>query len=279
MIYYPLSTLMLAGIREILIISTPHDIPNFERILGDGSHLGLSLSYATQPEPNGLAQAFIIGRDFIGDAPVTLVLGDNVFYAPELQEILNATANARAGATVFAYSVSDPQRYGVVELDPHGTPISIVEKPRRTKSNLAVTGIYFYDNQVVKIAAALKPSPRGELEITDVNREYLARGRLRVECLGRDVAWFDAGTPDSLATATEFVRQIETRQGLKIACIEETAYLMGYVSAAHLRKLGHSLPSDYGTYVLKVAARAARNQLVRKCSSANGNAPIRAHCR
>ncbi len=255
MIYYPLSTLMLAGIREILIISTPHDIGGFQRVLGDGSRIGVSLSYAVQPEPGGLAQAFIIGRDFVGEDNVALILGDNIFYAQGLQDMLTAAVGRQAGATVFAYSVSDPQRYGVVEMDRRGKAVSIVEKPTEPKSNLAVTGLYFYDNQVLDIAAGLKPSPRGELEITDVNLEYLARGELRVERFGRGVAWLDTGTPDSLLEAADFVRTIEARQGLKIACIEEIACRMSYISADQLAELGRALNNDYGQYLLDIASQ------------------------
>ncbi len=255
MIYYPLSTLMLAGIREILIISTPRDVDNFRRVLDDGIHIGLSLRYAVQPEPGGLAQALVIGRDFVADDNVTLILGDNVFYAQGLRQILAVAAGHSSGATVFAYRVSDPERYGVVELDRQGNPLSLVEKPAKPKSNLAVTGLYFYDNRVLEIAAGLKPSKRGELEITDVNREYLARGELRVERFCRGVAWLDTGTPDSLLQAAGFVQTIEARQGLKIACIEEVAYQMGYISAAELAELGRSLKNSYGQYLLDVAGQ------------------------
>ena len=255
MIYYPLSTLMLAGIREILIISTPQDVDNFRRVLDDGSHVGLSLRYAVQPAPGGLAQAFIIGRDFVAADNVTLILGDNVFYAQGLRQILAAAAGRSSGATVFAYCVSDPGRYGVVELDREGNPVSLVEKPSEPKSNLAVTGLYFYDNRVLEIAAGLKPSKRGELEITDVNREYLALGELRVERFGRGVAWLDTGTPDSLLQAAGFVQTIEARQGLKIACIEEIAYLMGYISAPELAEMGRSLKNNYGQYLVDVAGQ------------------------
>lgn len=258
MIYYPLSTLMLAGIREILIISTPHDIGGFQRVLGDGSQIGMSFSYAVQPQPGGLAQAFIIGRDFVAEDNVALILGDNIFYAQGLKDMLTAAAGRRSGATVFAYSVSDPQRYGVVEMDRQGHVVSIVEKPTQPKSNLAVTGLYFYDNQVLDIAAGLKPSPRGELEITDVNLEYLARGELRVERFSRGVAWLDTGTPDSLLEAADFVRTIEARQGLKIACIEEIACRMSYISADQLAELGRALNNSYGQYLLDIASQETR---------------------
>ena len=253
MIYYPLSTLMLAGIREILIISTPHDIGQYECVLSDGSQIGLNLSYAVQPKPGGLAQAFIIGRDFVGDGHVTLILGDNIFFAQGLQRTLAATSQQREGATVFAYSVADPHRFGVVEMDAQGKAVSLEEKPAEPKSNLAVTGLYFYDNEVLDIAANLKPSARGELEITDVNREYLKRGQLRVERFSRGVAWLDTGTPESLLDAADFVRTIEQRQGLKIACIEEVAYLMRFISREQLCGLGESMRNAYGAYLQAVA--------------------------
>ena len=256
MIHYPLSTLMLAGISEILIISTPHDIPHVERLLGDGSHLGLSLSYAVQPEPGGLAQAFIIGRDFVGNDNVTLILGDNIFYAHGLQMVLSAASRRDLGATIFAYSVSDPKRYGIVELDACGRPIAIVEKPKEPKSNLAVPGLYFYDNQVLDIAAGLKPSERGELEITDVNLEYLARGRLCVELLSRGVAWLDAGTFDSLLEASQFVRTVQERQGLRIACVEEVAFRKGFIDAQQLRGLAAEFNNGYGEYLQRVLKEA-----------------------
>ncbi len=249
MIYYPLSTLMLAGIREILLISTPEDIGNFERVLGDGGQIGLSIHYAVQPRPGGLAQAFIIGREFVGTSRVSLILGDNIFYGQGFQAMLSRARENAAGATVFAYPVKDPQRYGVIEFDAEGHARSIEEKPTRPKSNFAVTGLYFYDNEVVDIAANLKPSARGELEITDVNREYLARGQLRVERFSRGFAWLDTGTTESLIQAANYVETIESRQGLKIACIEEVAYRMGYITAAQVEDLAKKLPNDYGRYL------------------------------
>jgi glucose-1-phosphate thymidylyltransferase len=249
MIYYPLSTLMLAGLRDILLISTPTDIGGFERVLGDGSQIGLSIRYAVQPRPEGLAQAFVIGREFVGDQPVALILGDNIFYGQGFQGMLGRAASQPEGATVFAYPVKDPQRYGVVAFDRAGRAVSIEEKPRAPKSNFAVTGLYFYDNDVVAIAAALKPSPRGELEITDVNRAYLERGRLRVECFSRGFAWLDTGTVDSLIQAANYVETIEHRQGLKVACIEEVAYRMGFIDAAQVERLATAMPNDYGQYL------------------------------
>src|SRR5216684_3761164 len=234
MIYYPLSTLMLAGIRDILVITTPRDQDSFRRLLGDGGALGIHVSYAAQPRPEGLAQAFVIGRDFVGGDAVALALGDNVFYGNDLTESLRRAAAKTRGATVFAYRVRDPERYGVVEFDGSGRAISIEEKPARPKSSYAVTGLYFYDNEVVDIAAGLKPSLRGELEITDVNREYMRRGQLRVQPCGRGFAWLDTGTPESLIQAANFVEIVESRQGMKIGCIEECAYRMGFISAEEL---------------------------------------------
>jgi glucose-1-phosphate thymidylyltransferase len=249
MIYYPLSTLMLAGLREILLISTPTDIGGFERVLGDGSHIGLSIRYAVQPNPGGLAQAFLIGREFVGDANVALILGDNIFYGQGFQSMLARAASQTQGATVFAYPVKDPERYGVVAFDRQGRAVSIEEKPKAPKSHFAVTGLYFYDNDVLDVAANLKPSPRGELEITDVNRAYLERGRLRVECFSRGFAWLDTGTVDSLIQAANYVETIEHRQGLKVACIEEVAYRMGFIDAAQLETLAAAIPNDYGQYL------------------------------
>jgi glucose-1-phosphate thymidylyltransferase len=253
MIYYPLSTLMLAGIRDILVISTPQDTPRFEQLLGDGKRWGIGLSYAVQPSPGGLAQAFLIGRKFIGKDPVALVLGDNIFHGHDLTGLLSAAARRRKGATIFAYPVQDPQRYGVVEFDRNNRAKSIEEKPARPKSRYAVVGLYFYDNRVVGIASRLKPSARGELEITDVNRKYLELGELEVLPLGRGHAWLDTGTHESLLEASHFIETIERRQGLKIACPEEIAWRMGYIGAAKLRALARPLArSGYGEYLLRV---------------------------
>jgi glucose-1-phosphate thymidylyltransferase len=253
MIYYPLSTLMLAGIREILIISTPRDLPRFEELFGDGSDLGLSLQYKIQDEPRGLAEAFILGKEFIGSDSVALVLGDNVFYGHDLTKLVRDAASGGPGATVFGYYVRDPERYGVVEFDADGHAISIEEKPKKPKSSYAVVGLYFYDNDVVAIAENLEPSARGELEITDVNRVYLERGNLRVAIMGRGFAWLDTGTHESLADAQNFVKTIEDRQGLKIACIEEIAFRMGYIDRSGLKaQADRYAKSTYGEYLYQV---------------------------
>jgi glucose-1-phosphate thymidylyltransferase len=254
MIYYPLTTLMLAGIRDILVITTPTDRARFAALLGEGKQWGIAISYAEQPRPEGLAQAFLIGRDFIGDAPVALVLGDNLFYGSGLGDLLQEAARPRPGATVFAYQVRNPQAYGVVTFDADGAALSIEEKPAMPRSPWAVTGLYFYDNQVVELARELTPSPRGELEITDLNNLYLRRGQLRVARLGRGYAWFDTGTHDHLLEAAEYVRTIEMRQGLKIACVEEVAYAMGYIDRDCLRAAARRLGnSDYGRYLATLA--------------------------
>jgi glucose-1-phosphate thymidylyltransferase len=254
MIYYPLSTLLLAGIRDILVISTPDDLPRFQQLLGDGSQWGVAFTYAEQSVPNGLAQAFVIGREFIARDRVALVLGDNLFYGGGLGGILQRVAARLEGATVFGYTVSDPQRYGVVELGPDGRVVDIVEKPVHPRSNYAVTGLYFYDNDVVRIAAGLQPSRRGEYEITDVNRTYLQRGQLHVELLGRGMAWLDTGTHESLLDASNFIEVIEHRQGLKIGCVEEVAFRAGYIDAAQLAQLAAPLrQTRYGEYLMRVA--------------------------
>ena len=255
MIYYPLTTLMLAGITDILVITTPHDQAAFQALLQDGRQWGISISYAAQPSPDGLAQAFIIGREFVGDKSCALILGDNIFYGHGLTDVLRRAAAKDSGATVFGYWVRDPERYGVVEFDDGGRVIGIEEKPQHPKSNYAVTGLYFYDNQVVDIAAQLEPSARGELEITDVNRAYLEQGELCVELLGRGYAWLDTGTHRSLLQAANFVQTIEERQGLKIACVEEVAYRMGYIDAAQVARLAAPLEkSGYGEYLMQVVA-------------------------
>jgi glucose-1-phosphate thymidylyltransferase len=251
MIYYPLSVLMLAGIRDILLISTPEDLPQFKRLLGDGSQIGISLSYAEQPRPEGLAQAFVIGKSFIGNDPVCLILGDNIFYGHNLSEILKRAVKVTHGGLVFGYLVKDPERYGVVEFDEAGTVIGIEEKPKKPKSNYAVPGLYVYDNDVVRIAENLKPSARGELEITDVNLAYLRRGDLRVELLGRGFAWLDTGTHEALQQAASYVEAIQDRQGLKISCIEEIAYRLGYISREQVKKLASDMMKNgYGEYLM-----------------------------
>jgi glucose-1-phosphate thymidylyltransferase len=253
MIYYPLTTLMLAGIRDILIISTPQDTPRFQDLLGDGSQWGIKLSYAVQPTPDGLAQAFIIGREFVGDAPSALILGDNIYYGHDFETQLSEASARTSGSTVFAYHVHDPERYGVVDFDAQRRAISIEEKPLKPKSNYAVTGLYFYDSQVCDIAAGIAPSPRGELEITDVNRIYLERGQLNVELMGRGMAWLDTGTHESLLEAGQFIATIENRQGLKVACPEEIAYRKGYIDAQKLEQLAQPLKKNaYGQYLLRL---------------------------
>lgn len=255
MIYYPLSVLMLSGIRDVLIISTPEDMPSFQRLLGDGSQFGIVISYAVQPSPDGLAQAFLIGEEFLGNSPASLVLGDNIFYGQHFSNKLKAAVARDSGGTVFGYHVSDPERFGVVEFDDQGKALSIEEKPAKPKSNYAVTGLYFYDNQIVDIAKNVKPSPRGELEITDVNNAYLEMGKLNVEVLGRGFAWLDTGTHDSLIDAGTFVQTIEHRQGLKVACLEEIAFDQGWITVDELIQRGEGLKkTGYGQYLLKLAA-------------------------
>jgi glucose-1-phosphate thymidylyltransferase len=255
MIYYPISTLMLAGIRDLLVITTPHDLANFQRLLGDGHKLGLRIDYAVQPEPAGIAQAFLIGRDFIGGDPVALALGDNLFYGHGLPESLQRAAARTEGGTIFAYWVRDPERYGVVDFDAAGRPVAIEEKPARPRSSWAVTGLYFYDAHVVEIAAGLTPSARGELEITDVNATYLRQGRLHVEKLGRGVAWLDTGTHEALLQASTFIQTLETRQGLMVACLEEIAYRLGWIGAADVERIAKPMRDNaYGQYLLRVLA-------------------------
>ena len=252
MVYYPLSVLMLAGIRDILLISTPHDIGAFEHLLGDGGDVGISIRYAVQPKPEGLAQAFIIGREFVGSDHVALALGDNIFYGQGFQQVLARAVQRDLGATVFGYPVKDPQRYGVIEIDDKGKAISLEEKPAKPKSNLAVPGLYFYDNQVLDIAANLRPSARGELEITDVNLEYMRRGELCVECFSRGFAWLDTGTHTAMMQAANFVQTIEERQGLKIACLEEIAFRKGFITADEVERLAANIHNGYGEYLLQV---------------------------
>jgi glucose-1-phosphate thymidylyltransferase len=254
MIYYPLSTLMLAGVREVLIISTPHDLPMFKTLLDDGSNIGMKISYAEQPSPDGLAQAFIIGKEFIGDDSVALVLGDNIFYGHGFQNMLEHASTRKSGATIFAYQVVDPERYGIVEFDKEGKALSLEEKPEKPKSNFAIPGLYFYDNRVVGIAENMKPSARGELEITDVNKRYLEWDELNVQNLGRGFAWLDTGTHDAMHEASNYVETIEKRQGLKISCIEEIAYRLGYIDKDQLVTLGKSMEKNtYGQYLLRLA--------------------------
>jgi glucose-1-phosphate thymidylyltransferase len=258
MIYYPLSTLMLAGIRDILVITTPHEQDGFRRLLGTGSDVGLSIDYAAQPSPDGLAQAFIIGRTFIGRDRVALALGDNIFYGAHFTDYLRNAAARESGATVFGYQVRDPERYGVVELDPQGRAVSLEEKPQKPKSSLAVTGLYFYDNQVVDIAASLKPSRRGELEITDVNRTYLSKGQLSVERLGRGIAWLDTGTHESLMQASNYIQAVEDRQGLMVACLEEIAFRLGYITGDDVLRLAKPMASSaYGEYLRRLVEQGA----------------------
>ncbi len=255
MVYYPLSTLMLAGIRDLLVISSPQDIGHFESLLGSGEQLGISINYAVQEKPEGLAQSFTVGRQFIGSDRVALVLGDNIFYGQGFRGMLQRAANQETGATIFGYPVKDPERYGVIAFDQNGTPIELVEKPTNPPSNYAIPGLYFYDNQVIEIAAELQPSARGEYEITDVNREYLSRGQLHLEKFTRGFAWLDTGTHETLIQAGDFVQTIEQRQGLKIACIEEIAYLMGYIDLEQLDRLAQQIPNQYGQYLKDIVTR------------------------
>jgi glucose-1-phosphate thymidylyltransferase len=252
MIYYPLSTLLLAGIRDILIISTPEDTPKFEHLLGNGSQFGIRLEYAVQPKPEGIAQAFLVGEKFIGSSPTALVLGDNIFYGHDLAKDLRGASSKSTGARVFAYPVHDPERYGVVEFDSNGHALSLEEKPKQPKSRYAVTGLYFFDNEVVEIAKSLKPSARGELEITDVNKAYLNRGKLEVVVMGRGMAWLDTGTHESLMEASLYIQAIEKRQGLMVACPEEIAYRNGYISSTDLERIGRSMKNGYGDYLLQL---------------------------
>ncbi len=256
LIYYPLSTLLLAGIRDILLISTPEDLPGFQRLLGSGAQWGVRLQYAVQPAPEGVAQAFLIGRSFIADDAVALVLGDNLFYGHGFHRMLEDAADSTSGATIFSYPMNDPQRYGVIELDPSGRPVSIEEKPMRPRSNLAVPGLYFYDNQVVEFATRVQPSGRGELEISEVNRMYLESNRLRVIHMGRGLAWFDAGTPDSLLEAASFVETIQKRQGLQIACLEEVAFRKGFITRDQLSEAAHGMNNEYGQYLKRISEAA-----------------------
>jgi glucose-1-phosphate thymidylyltransferase len=252
-IYYPLSVLMLAGIREVLIISTPRDLPRIADLFGDGSQLGMRIEYKEQAQPNGIAQAFVLGADFICDSPSCLILGDNIFYGHDLTDMLEDSANLKHGSRVFAYQVKDPERYGVVEFDKSHKALSVEEKPKQPRSNWAITGLYFYDASVVEIAKNLKPSARGEYEITDVNREYLRRGQLQVQCMGRGIAWLDTGTYDSLLSSSQFVQTLEERQGLKVACVEEIAFAKGFIDAAQLKNLADAAgKSEYGQYLLRV---------------------------
>jgi glucose-1-phosphate thymidylyltransferase len=254
MIYYPLSVLMLAGIREILIISTPHDLPLFRELLGDGTRLGIKLSYAEQPKPEGLAQAFIIGREFVGKSSVALILGDNIFYGYNFSAIVKEASQLKKGALIFAYPVADPERYGVIEFDQSGRALSLEEKPSKPKSKYAIPGLYFYDNRVITTAAGLKPSPRGELEITDLNLAYLKTGELKVHCLGRGFAWLDTGTHESMYQAASYVQTVQVRQGFKMACLEEIAFSLGYISRDQLKALGQEMAkNEYGQYLIRMA--------------------------